>query len=257
MLYKLIIWLNESKKGGLTVINKDRKALLVVDGIKRKILEEKLRKLPGENQLAKEFGVSRTVIREALRILEYEGVTKTVQGSGTYIIRRNGIEISLNVSLVVKSDDPDQILELIEVRRCLESGAIRLAILNASEEQIKELEQTLIDLENSIEKHEVLSKVDEKFHKKIFEIANNETLKKTFEAVFSVLSILWHSPLGLKNFGDRGLPYHRSLFENIKDRNIEEALKTYQKILELDIQDVKDHIQKTRRISKTFEFLNG
>jgi len=221
--------------------HKERKALLVVNAIKKMILEKKLRRLPGENQLAKRFSVSRTVIREALRILEYEGITKTVQGSGTYVLRRDGLDISFDISLKVKSNDPKQIIELIEVRRCLESGAIRLAILNATDEQIKELENALIELEKSIEKHEILSEVDEKFHKKIFEIANNEVLKKTFDAIFSVLGILWHSPLGMKDFGDRGLPYHRLLFEEIKNRNLENALKIYQKIIELDIQDIKKY----------------
>ncbi|MDI3473384.1 MAG: GntR family transcriptional regulator, transcriptional repressor for pyruvate dehydrogenase complex [Thermotogaceae bacterium] len=217
---------------------KDRKALNVVNDIKKFILEKNPVRLPSEVVLAKKFGVSRTIIREALRILEYEGITHTIQGSGTYVKRRDGIGISVDISLEVRSNDPEQILELIEVRRCLESGAIRLAILNATDEQISELENALLALENSIQKHEILSEVDEYFHKKIFEIANNEILRKTFEAIFSVLGILWHSPLGLKNFGDRGLPYHRLLFEKIKERNVEEALEVYQKIIDLDIEDI-------------------
>jgi len=237
----IIIWEMEKMYA-----KKDRKALIVVNEIKKLILERNPVRLPSENQLAQRYGVSRTIIREALRILEYEGITHTVQGSGTYVKKRDGINISIDISLEVRSNDPKQILELIEVRRCLESGAIRLAIMNANDEQIKELEETLLALESSIEKHEVLSEVDEKFHKKIFEIANNEILRKTFDAIFSVLGILWHSPLGMKNFGDRGLPYHRLLFEKIRERNLEKALGIYQKIIDLDIEDIREYEHKSR-----------
>ncbi|MFN4189926.1 MAG: FadR/GntR family transcriptional regulator, partial [Pseudothermotoga sp.] len=138
---------------------------------------------------------------------------------------------------------PKDILELLEVRRCLEKGAIKLAIQNASEEQLNELKAAFLDLEKSIESHEKLGEVDEKFHRKIFEIANNKILQMVFENLFSLLGILWRSPLGLKDFGDRGLPYHKELCESIVRRDLKSALEVYERIIDLDIEDVKNYVE--------------
>jgi len=223
--------------------SKERKANLVAEVIKKMILEENIEKLPGENKLAENFNVSRTIVREALRLLELEGITKTIHGSGTYVIKKNGLNISFNISLKVKSDEPKDILELLEVRRCLESGAIRLAVFNATEEQLNELRFVFSDLEKSIESHERLAETDERFHRKIFEIANNKILLSIFEILFPILSILWRSPLGLTDFGDRGLPYHRELCEAILSRDLPRALQAYERIIELDVEDVKNYVR--------------
>lgn len=223
---------------------KERKSLLVAEAIKKLILEQDVEKLPGEHQLANMFHVSRTIVREALRILELEGITRTIHGSGTYVVRKNGLSISFNIPLKVCSDNPKDVLELLEVRRCLERGAIKLAIQNASKDQLNELKSVFVDLEKSIESHEKLGEVDERFHRKIFEIANNRILQMVFENLFSLLGILWHSPLGLKDFGDRGLPYHKELCDSIVKRDLTRALEVYDKIIDLDIEDVKNYVQK-------------
>ncbi|MFN4190629.1 MAG: FadR/GntR family transcriptional regulator, partial [Pseudothermotoga sp.] len=129
---------------GIEITTKERKSILVAEAIKKLILEYDVDKLPGEHQLADMFQVSRTIVREALRVLELEGITKTVHGSGTYVVRKNGLVISLNIPLKVCSDEPKDILELLEVRRCLEKGAIKLAIQNASEEQLNELKAAFL-----------------------------------------------------------------------------------------------------------------
>lgn len=221
---------------------KERKSVLVAEAIKKLILEEDIDKLPGEYELASRFGVSRTIVREALRILELEGITKTVHGSGTYVLKKNGLSLSFTIPLRVRSDDPKDVLELLEVRRCLEGGAIRLAIQSATDKQLEELKAVFADLEKSIENHEKLAEMDERFHRKIFEIANNRILKLTFENFFSVLGILWRSPLGLKDFGDRGLPYHKELCDAIVKRDLRRALSVYDRIIDLDIEDVKNYI---------------
>lgn len=223
---------------------KERKSILVAEAIKKLILEYDLDKLPGEHQLSKMFQVSRTIIREALRILELEGITRTLHGSGTYVVRKNGLTISFNIPLKVCSDKPKDILELLELRRCLERGAIKLAIENATEEQLDELKAAFMSLEKSIESHEKLGEMDEKFHRKIFEIANNRILQMVFDNLFSLLGILWHSPLGLDDFGDRGLPYHKELCNSIVKRNLRKALEVYDKIIDLDIEDVKNFVEK-------------
>lgn len=70
-------------------MNRSKKAaFFAVNSLKKMIVFENLDKLPGEITLSKKLGVSRVVVREAIRILEYEGITRTVHGSGTYVIKK-------------------------------------------------------------------------------------------------------------------------------------------------------------------------
>ena len=76
-----------------------RTATDVVNKLKKMIVLEDLERLPGELELTERLGVSRTVVREALRVLEYEGITRTVHGSGTFVLKRTKLRIQFNVNL--------------------------------------------------------------------------------------------------------------------------------------------------------------
>jgi GntR family transcriptional repressor for pyruvate dehydrogenase complex len=216
-----------------------RTSINIVNSLKKMIVSEDLKKLPGEIELSKEFNVSRTVIREALKILEYEGIIRIVHGSGSFVIKSSGFKITFNVPFEINTDDPKNIVDLLEVRRGLELTAIKLAINNAPDYEINELEERLLDLEEAIQKGEPQGKVDAAFHKKIFEITKNKLLYDVFITVFNAIEILWKSPLGMDSFGDKGLPFHRPLFEEIKNRNMNKAIRIYNKIIDLDLEDIE------------------
>lgn len=215
-------------------------AFQVVNNIKKMIVFENLDKLPGEITLSKKLGVSRVVVREAIRILEYEGITRTVHGSGTYVIKKSGIKIAFNIPLEIEPDSPSHIIELLEIRRGLEIAAIRLAIMMANDYKILELDEALRKLEATRKSgdHDNLGKVDASFHKKIFEISGNKFLVDIYNTVFSALAVLWKSPLGLDTFGDRGLPYHKDVVNHIKARDLKKAINMYNKIIDLDVEDI-------------------
>lgn len=208
------------------------------------ILENNLEKIPGEIELSKKLGVSRTVIREAIRILEYEGNVKTRRGSGTYVLKDRKMRITFSVPIEVHTDNPKHIIDLLEVRRGLEGSAIKLVISTATNLEVKELERKLLDLEEAMNSNQPTAKPDYRFHMKIFEIAHNTFLKDIFDVVFNALKILWQSPLGIKTFGDVGLKYHRTVFENIYERDTRKAIGTFNKIMDLDIKDIEVYIQK-------------
>jgi GntR family transcriptional repressor for pyruvate dehydrogenase complex len=68
-------------------------------------------------------------------------------------------------------------------------------------------------------------------------------LLDVYDVVFSALEILWKSPLGMESFGDKGLKYHRPLFEEIKKRNRKKALSIYNKIMDIDMRDIRLYIK--------------
>jgi GntR family transcriptional repressor for pyruvate dehydrogenase complex len=220
-----------------------RTAIAIVNELKKMIVEDKIKKLPGEPQLAEKLGVSRTVLREAIKILEYEGIVKSRRGSGTYVINKKGLKISFSVPIEINTDNPKNIIDLLEVRRSLEERAIILAVETATDVEIGDLEEKLIALEDTINEKGNTSVPDYEFHKKIVEISHNIFLLNVYDVVFSALEILWKSPLGMESFGDKGLKYHRPLFEEIKKRNRKKALSIYNKIMDIDMRDIRLYIK--------------
>ncbi len=221
------------------MVKNKRTASNVVNEIKKMIVSDNLERLPGEMSLSEKLGVSRATIREAIRILEYEGITRTLHGSGTFVIKRSGFGISLNVPLEVEFDNPGHILNLLEVRRGLESSAIRLAIRSATDEMLQGVGEALLRLEDMIAKKEPLGEVDSEFHRRVFQVSRNRFLLDVYEAVFASMEVLWQSPLGIDTFGDAGLPLHRTLCERIMARDLVAALRIFNRIIDVDISDVE------------------
>jgi len=217
-----------------------RTATDVVNKLKKMIVLEDLERLPGELELTERLGVSRTVVREALRVHEYEGITRTVHGSGTFVLKRTKLRIQFNVNFEIETDSARDIFDLIEVRSTLEKSAIALAISNSSQSDIEEFSRCMEKLLEAIRDKHDLANTDAAFHKKIFEISHNRFLKEVFDVVFDGLEILWKSPLGLDTFGDAGLPLHEDLYEAIASRDVKGALRVYDQIIEIDKKDIVD-----------------
>ena len=139
----------------------------VYNTIKDAIIAEKLEpgKKVSETGLAKELGVSRTPVREALRILYTEGFVK----------------LTPNSSFVVSMFTQKDAIEILHVRSILESEASRMAAMNIDEEGKRKLKKAIslmdkvYELEGE-EKAAEFSNADIEFHKVIFEIAGNSKM---------------------------------------------------------------------------------
>jgi DNA-binding GntR family transcriptional regulator len=143
----------------------------VLDGLRQAIIDGKL--APGarltERELTEMMRVSRTVIREALRQLETEGLVAIVPHKGP----------------VVRELSPSEAKDLYSIRAVLEGLAARLFVQNAGEPDVKRLAQALDVVEGAYERgdaHEVLD-TKNRFYDVLFEGAGSETLSSMLNAL--------------------------------------------------------------------------
>ena len=142
-------------------------------------------KLPSEMSLAKQFNVSRTVIREAFRLLKERGLIIQKNGDGSYMTRPRVDTVSSAVSRIMRMDNIGND-DLREIREILELASARLAASNISIAQIEELEQIvkmMADLSLDIAQRVAL---DCKFHMVLAQGSGNELLTM-FVEVMTVL----------------------------------------------------------------------
>jgi len=99
-------------------------------------------RLPGERELAQQFGVSRVVIREAVRHLEARGIVEVRVGSGTYIRSVSGAAFSKSLTLWLQIEDAS-VLDLYAARQPLEVTAASLAAVHATPEDLAQMRHLL------------------------------------------------------------------------------------------------------------------
>jgi GntR family transcriptional repressor for pyruvate dehydrogenase complex len=100
-------------------------------------------RLPSENQLSLQMGVSRSGIREAVKVLESARVLVVKRGDGTYVTSLAPKLLLEGVGFAVEMLQGDTLLEVMEVRRLLEPAATGLAALRISDGQLSELAELL------------------------------------------------------------------------------------------------------------------
>ena len=155
----------------------------VQDAIRKYILENGLRAgdaLPGENELARQLGVSRNLVREATRGMESLGILEIRRGSGLFV-RAFSFEPlldSLSYGLLV---DLEELTELLRIRGVLETGMIEAALAVMPDETIQEIEQTVAQMKARAEAGQPMMEEDRRFHQLLFECLGNQTLLKLLD----------------------------------------------------------------------------
>ena len=212
-----------------------------VEAIRGFIMREGLRvddRLPAERDLMRRLEVGRSTVREALRKLEGMGIVQRRAGSGTYLMRALDEDtVHLQVSLSLRQTE---LLNGLEVRRGLESEAVTLAALRASGEQLGRIEELLLAMEDHHDRVGTGSgRLDVQFHKAIYEAAGNPLFVQLIGSLNDIFQTFFTNPLDQPGFAERSFPFHRHLFEAIRDRDPDAARLHINAILDVVEEDLK------------------
>ena len=178
-------------------------------------------KLPPERDLAQSFGVARSSLRQALKVLEIMGVISQRVGDGTY----------LNTGAAAILGEPMEFLilldgitfhELMEARLIVEPELTARAAARATTEDIAELRGVLKGMEEASGDHERFVELDLLFHHTIFRIAANRVCGLMFTVVHQSLAKLIHLTSQVVP-AEHTLALHRRIFHAIRKRDAEEA----------------------------------
>jgi GntR family transcriptional repressor for pyruvate dehydrogenase complex len=136
-------------------------------------------KLPPESALAPEFGVSRTVVREAISRLKQEGLVESRQGSGVFVRLQPAIN-SLKIDDSVL-ESRESILQIVELRRAIESETAALAAQRRSSSQLSEMETALHAIDSEVSAGRDGVEADVAFHRSIAQATGNPFFLKTID----------------------------------------------------------------------------
>lgn len=178
-------------------------------------------KIPSENQMVAELGVSRSSIRTALQYLIGLGVLKSYQGKGTFVINSQ-VENWDEAENKITSDDCKDIRKVLEFRKILEPDACRLAVEYGSLETIAEMEKYLEQMKAFHGEKVKFVRADLRFHEVICRASGNPLLAKSLHKVF-IETRKNHEQMN-ELFGyESGLYHHSAILEAFRNGNAQEA----------------------------------
>jgi len=204
----------------------------VVQQLARQILNGRLlpgSTLPVENELAQYFGVSRTVVREAVRVLVSKGLLSVRQGSGMRVQpaeRWNYLDPLILFERVRSGHGGGLLNEVLEVRRILEVEVAALAAVRCTEEDVAILKTDLSDMQASLADPVRFTDLDIAFHEHVLEVARNRLLREALRPVAETLQtgrfLTTQVPGGMQ----MSMAGHKEIFTAIKNRDVEAARAT-------------------------------
>jgi len=182
--------------------------------------------LPSEKQFAEELQVSRSSVREGLRLLEGMGMVEARHGKGVFVNNTRATTIILEVPT-----DRQSYLDVLEIRETLENKACMLAMENATPEDLDNLKATYIAMTESYEKGENAHKQDIDFHIAIYQATNNSFLKSLLESVIYIFFNAWPTPYGMEDAFHDTYPYHKIIYKAILEKDKQAAADAVKEII--------------------------
>ena len=203
----------------------------VVERLRERILAggfDATQPLPSEAQLGQSLGVSRTVIREAMRILSGQGLVEVSQGRRPRIRPADSQAVVDSISTFLQRQDHTS-LDLIEVRRPLETAIAALAAERALPKHIQAMEE-------SIERLKIVSDLEEqveaemRFHDLLAEATGNPVFKLLLTTLASLLRQSRREVLGRVGVG-RGITGHNEILAAVRAHDANGAAQAMHKHL--------------------------
>lgn len=177
-------------------------------------------KLPPEQQLAAELGLSRNLMREAVKALVVARVLEIRRGDGTYVTSLEPEVLLGGISSAVELLRGDTLLELTEVRRLFEPIATGLAATRISARELTEVERHLDAMRAARDDVELLNSHDAAFHRAVVAATGNATLTTLLEGISSrtIRARVWRGLVD-DHAASRTLAEHEAIYQALADRD--------------------------------------
>ncbi len=184
-------------------------------------------KLPSEIALSETFGVSRTAVREAIRLLAGRGLVTIRKGSGIFVAEMD-IESVVDpfFQLLDYKFGDDSLLYLLRVRQMIEPEIARLAALHHNTEDITFLEHNLEEMKGVAQNPARMIDFDIQFHRRLSQSTDNPTIPIVMEPIFRLLHKFISSTFHHAHAPSLALDFHQLLLQNLRDRDGENAFQT-------------------------------
>lgn len=202
-------------------------------------------KLPSEKELCAEFSVSRVVLREALKALEFLGILIIRPGDGTYVNEDVLAPIvePLSLDLLLKRNI---LLELLEARKILETQMAAVAAEKADAEDLKKMEQAVQRMDKSRDLVNEALQADLDFHLFLAKATKNRVLAKIMMVITDLMMESFRTAVRIPGGIGKAIQFHGEILSAITKRRPDLARRNMMQHLE----DAQEDLRKALDIEQ-------
>jgi GntR family transcriptional repressor for pyruvate dehydrogenase complex len=182
-------------------------------------------RLPSERELGERLGVSRTVVREALRTLSTKGLVEVRDGAGAYVRAPSTDLVSELLGICVSHMETGDVTSghILEMRRILEIEMSGLAAERRGTGDVEQLERLLDLMARPGSSRDTWAKIDYEFHDRVAVASKNPLFPIVLRSISEVLMRGRLMGVRLPDYQSKALHHHRNVFEAIKAGSSEKA----------------------------------
>ena len=239
----------------LTRVTPERLFEAVVAQLQNLIVTGELKpgdRLLPERELAQHFGVSRTAVRDAVKVLAERGLVEVRVGAGTFVVRKTSEALTESMGLLLQMEKtPDQ--DLQEVRAVIEIEMAAFAAERATESDLENLARKLEELELKLDDSgkvigdaTLFARADMAFHGTVADAAHNNfyrhLLNPIVEQLVATLTVIAES---VPKAPARALEQHRQILSAIRRKSKDEAREAMRQHMEQIARDIETALSRS------------
>jgi GntR family transcriptional repressor for pyruvate dehydrogenase complex len=195
--------------------------------------------LPAERELAQQFGVSRTAVREAVKTLREKGLVEAYSGRGTFITNGTSNSIRQSLDRLMKFGQSEGSMHLAEVRSILEPEIAALAAGRIEEQHLVAMREAVAVMDQARHDPEAYIEADLDFHLALAEAAANPVILSLIDSIVGVLREQRLRIFQVEGGPDRGQIHHKRILAAIEKRDPGKAREA-----------MRAHLQQVREDSR-------
>lgn len=202
--------------------------------------------LPREELLAERMSVSRTALREAMKVLSAKGLIESRQKTGTRVrdtIYWNQLDADVLAWRCASMPTEDFVEKLVEMRELIEPAAAAAAARRRTDEELARIEAAYNAMDASADL-EAWSEADLAFHKAVLYATHNELMASLFSVIETALGSYFQLSASIAGNFKYSLPRHKKVFEAIRRRQPEVAREAMQKTVADSRRNIRRHAKK-------------
>ena len=207
--------------------------------------------IPPEPVLCQELGVSRTVVREAVKSLIAKGLMTTGPKVGTRVLSEdhwNWFDPDVIIWQSKAGLTPEFLRDLQDLRRVVEPAAMRLAAERATAQDIAEVEAAYAGMKHAVEEGGDYVTHDLRFHQGLLRASRNRMLVQMSKALGALLRTSFEISTRRKDGPAHSLPLHRAVLDAVIAHQPDEAERAIRVLIDGAKEDIEEVLASRRRL---------
>ena len=198
----------------------------IVEQIEASIRDGQLKpgeQLLAERELALQFGVSRTAVREAVKTLCEKGLVEAYSGRGTFVTSGRSRTMRHSLDSFIKNGDDASRLYIVEMREILEPEFTALAAVRIGEQHLTMMREAVAVMDRNMDQPNLFIEADLDFHLALAEAAANPLILSLLDSLVGVLREQRIGIFAVAGGAQRGQVHHKLILQAIEQKNPEMA----------------------------------